>query len=655
MLKMQDVNLDCNYFTLFLISLNLYSLMKKTKNLLMKRIWVLFLLFFLSFVLQAKTVIYKVNINQPKKLEVVSSSFYTITRDSILLGGDVHIEGGASPYHYSWINNGQIIGSSLKLEVPKPTLGNDYSLTLVVNDSNNCNCTANSIDINVIKVTAGALKALLGDRISGIKSLILAGEIDARDFKTMRDNMPLLTEIDLTGATIVAYRGEEGTSYSNFYPANSVPERALQGKTNLTTVLLPLSVTSISAYACGFCSGLSSMFLPEGLNFVGSGSFYGCGSMTSITIPSTVTAIGDSAFNGCGGLLSEVIPSSVSKIGNRTFSNCTNLSSITANPTTPVDLSSSIDVFRGVDATTCILHVPYGAMAAYRSANQWKSFRNIVESEYGFYVSNDSISFPSDVSDSTINIIANVPWIVNSNQTWLTVSPGSGSGNGIFTLSVTKNTGDIRTATIAISSGGFSNYTINVSQAAGGRMAENLPLTNFALINGTTNCFNAYDTITVAGGESTVVFRNGSTVTLIAGLSIRLLPGFSSEAGSRLDAHITNTESFCDGTTGSIISDQLNEKSLYEGELSMAKTILSNERTVKIYPNPNNGRLTIDLVNFESCTSISIYNIVGEKVYQLVTTATVKNEINLTDINKGMYFVRVTSGVEQITKKMIVK
>jgi hypothetical protein len=58
--------------------------------------------------------------------------------------------------------------------------------------------------------------------------LTITGFIDARDFKTMRDLMPVLANIDLSGVTIAAYSGTEGTSIRGVtsYPVNAIPETA---------------------------------------------------------------------------------------------------------------------------------------------------------------------------------------------------------------------------------------------------------------------------------------------------------------------------------------------------------------------------------------------------------------------------------------------
>ena len=66
-----------------------------------------------------------------------------------------------------------------------------------------------------------------------------------------------------------------------------------------------------------------------GGSFIQYGSFENCSNLISIIIPSSVTSIGDEAFNGCSSLTSIVIPNSVISIGKKVFAGCTSLETLT--------------------------------------------------------------------------------------------------------------------------------------------------------------------------------------------------------------------------------------------------------------------------------------------------------------------------------------
>jgi hypothetical protein len=227
--------------------------------------------------------------------------------------------------------------------------------------------------------SAGTLKDVAG--IENVTHLMLTGEIDARDVAFMNNSIPYLAELDLSGTTIVGYKGEEGTDPDEYnYPANEMPRYSFYNddtntsKTSLTSVVLPTGVTSIGHSAFSGCSNLTSINIPAGVTSIGYSAFSGCSSLTSINIPDGLTSI-ESTFSGCSSLTSITLPAGLISFEYGEFSGCNNLTSITNLNPAPISFGDDIfSIFSNVNVSGCELKVPSSAVAAYQAADLWKEF-----------------------------------------------------------------------------------------------------------------------------------------------------------------------------------------------------------------------------------------------------------------------------------------
>ena len=121
--------------------------------------------------------------------------------------------------------------------------------------------------------------------------------------------------------TLSSYTIKEGTKWIGY--------ESFSDCTNLTSIIIPNSVTNIEMWAFKKCSSLTSVEIPNSVTSIGGCSFYQCASLTGLTIGNSVISIGGSAFNGCSGLMSIEIPNSVTNIGERAFYKCSTLTSVT--------------------------------------------------------------------------------------------------------------------------------------------------------------------------------------------------------------------------------------------------------------------------------------------------------------------------------------
>ena len=141
------------------------------------------------------------------------------------------------------------------------------------------------------------------------------------------DNFKSTTDYIIKDGTRIiageAFRGR--TSLTNVTIPNSVTSigySAFLGCSSLTSVTIPNSVTNIGDYAFSGCESLTSVTIPDSVTIIGSVAFSDCTSLTSVTIPDSVTSIGSAAFEGCSSLTSVTIPRSVTSIGDWAFSGC---------------------------------------------------------------------------------------------------------------------------------------------------------------------------------------------------------------------------------------------------------------------------------------------------------------------------------------------
>ena len=98
-----------------------------------------------------------------------------------------------------------------------------------------------------------------------------------------------------------------------------------QDFSDLTTITIPDSVTSIGYSAFSGCTNLTTITIPDSVTSIGNFAFIECTNLTTITIPDSVTSIGDGAFSWCENLTSITIPDSVTSIGDLAFDGCENL------------------------------------------------------------------------------------------------------------------------------------------------------------------------------------------------------------------------------------------------------------------------------------------------------------------------------------------
>lgn len=83
---------------------------------------------------------------------------------------------------------------------------------------------------------------------------------------------------------------------------------------------------------------------------------------------------------------------------------------------------------------------------------------------------------------------------------------------------------------------------------------------------------------------------------------------------------------------------------------------IENDNIITLYPNPSNGLFYITSKDLsQNNLTITVYTFLGQKVFSQEILLNEENELNLSDLKKGTYFITFTSENKIITKTIIIK
>jgi hypothetical protein len=178
-----------------------------------------------------------------------------------------------------------------------------------------------------------------------------------------------------------------------------------------------------------------------------------------------------------------------------------------------------------------------------------------------------------------------------------------------------------------------------------GTLPGSLSLQNFTI--GSSHCYNALQTIEVAGNGTTFTVTGGGSATLIAGQNILFYPGTMVQPGGFLSATITSGGQYC-GTIPASPSKSINNNSNNANYMSAP---------FRIYPNPTPGEFFIVFPGagaFPEPVTVDIYNNQGIRVFSGRIGEAGIHPFSLTSLPVGVYLLQVISG-RNIESRKIVK
>ena len=147
--------------------------------------------------------------------------------------------------------------------------------------------------------------------LSDISELTVTGKLNRDDCNVINNQIKNLVLIDLGGVTC------EGEFNLN-----------LNGRSRLTTAVLPPNLTTLTDGCFEYCTSLESITLPDGITTLSHRAFRGCSKLNSIHLPASLTTIKTEVFDGCA-FTSFTLPPGVKIDGKNAFSGNSKLESFT--------------------------------------------------------------------------------------------------------------------------------------------------------------------------------------------------------------------------------------------------------------------------------------------------------------------------------------
>jgi hypothetical protein len=88
-------------------------------------------------------------------------------------------------------------------------------------------------------------------------------------------------------------------------------------------------------------------------------------------------------------------------------------------------------------------------------------------------------------------------------------------------------------------------------------------------------------------------------------------------------------------------------------DMFMGVNNIKTNGQLKIYPNPSNGKFTIDLENGTVAQTVKVYSIIGSLVQEIAVNKNSKSiDVDMTGLNEGIYIVKVEGDGKTFTHKI---
>jgi len=179
-----------------------------------------------------------------------------------------------------------------------------------------------------------------------------------------------------------------------------------------------------------------------------------------------------------------------------------------------------------------------------------------------------------------------------------------------------------------------------------------MPIRNKTIADGQTSCYDAVQTLNIAGNGYTFLVQPGGSATLIAGENIHIYSGTSVMEGGYLHGLISSV--FCSDTSGSIPQNhEIGEDLIEKNNLIISGN--ESELFFRVYPNPTSGTFTLEMNLTQSGEKIflKVFSMMGNVLYEEVLPGQPISKVSLDRFQPGIYFLQVRYGDRTATVKII--